>query len=163
MKVSSTYAAAATMLLQSCPTLCDPIDGSPPGSPTPGSLQARTLEWVAIAFSAWNSEAGSLPGAGEVHDQSLLLDLFRPFATHKLWKSAFGWEEGEATCPHPAKSRPLPTPPCKTVWQPAVSKWTDGQMDRWRPTGLLSSILGLRIGREQVSLHLPVFDVVFIS
>ena len=37
--------------LQSCPTLCDPIDGSPPGSPIPGILQARTLEWVAIAFS----------------------------------------------------------------------------------------------------------------
>ena len=41
-------------LLQSCPTLCDPIDGSPPGSPVPGVLQARTLEWVAISFSnAW--------------------------------------------------------------------------------------------------------------
>ena len=47
-------AAAAAKLLQSCPTLCDPIDGSPPGSPVPGILQARTLEWVAICFSnAW--------------------------------------------------------------------------------------------------------------
>ena len=47
-------AAAAAKLLQSCPTLCDPIDGSPPGSPVPGILQARTLEWVAISFSnAW--------------------------------------------------------------------------------------------------------------
>ena len=47
-------AAAAAKSLQSCPTLCDPIDGSPPGSPVPGSLQARTLEWVAISFSnAW--------------------------------------------------------------------------------------------------------------
>ena len=46
-------AAAAAKLLQSCPTLCDPIDGSPPGSPVPG-IQARTLEWVAISFSnAW--------------------------------------------------------------------------------------------------------------
>ena len=44
-------AAAAAKLLQSCPTLCDPLDGSPPGSPVPGILQARTLEWVAIAFS----------------------------------------------------------------------------------------------------------------
>ena len=43
--------AAAAKLLQSCPTLCDPIDGSPPGSPVPGTLQARTLEWVAISFS----------------------------------------------------------------------------------------------------------------
>ena len=47
-----TYAAKS---LQSCPTLCDPIDGSPPGSPIPGILQAKTLEWVAISFSnAWN-------------------------------------------------------------------------------------------------------------
>ena len=46
--------AAAAKSLQLCPTLCDPIDGSPPGSPVPGILQARTLEWVAISFSnAW--------------------------------------------------------------------------------------------------------------
>ena len=44
-------AAAAAKSLRSCPTLCDPIDGSPPGSPVPGILQARTLEWVAISFS----------------------------------------------------------------------------------------------------------------
>ena len=43
--------AAAARSLQSCPTLYDPIDGSPPGSPVPGILQARTLEWVAISFS----------------------------------------------------------------------------------------------------------------
>ena len=47
-------AAAAAKSLQSCSTLCDPIDSSPPGSPIPGILQARTLEWVAISFSnAW--------------------------------------------------------------------------------------------------------------
>ena len=44
-------AAAAAKLLQSCLTLCDPIDGSPPSSPIPGILQARILEWVAISFS----------------------------------------------------------------------------------------------------------------
>ena len=44
-------AAAAAKSLQSCPTLCDPRDGSPPGSPIPRILQARTLEWVAISFS----------------------------------------------------------------------------------------------------------------
>ena len=44
-------AAAAAKSLQSCPTLGDPIDGSPPGSPVPGILQARTLEWVANSFS----------------------------------------------------------------------------------------------------------------
>ena len=48
---SLVYAAAKS--LQLCPTLCDPIDSSPPGSPVPGILQARTLEWVAISFNAW--------------------------------------------------------------------------------------------------------------
>ena len=53
-------ATAAAKSLQSCPTLCDPIDVSPPGSPAPGILQARTLEWVAISFSnawKWKSES----------------------------------------------------------------------------------------------------------
>ena len=45
------YAAAAAESLQLCPTLCDPIDGSPAGSPVPGILQARPVEWVAISFS----------------------------------------------------------------------------------------------------------------
>ena len=45
------FFAAAAKSLQSCPTLCDPKDGSPPGPPVPGILQARTLEWVAISFS----------------------------------------------------------------------------------------------------------------
>ena len=49
--VSVYAAAAAAKSLQSCPTLCDPIDGSPPGFPIPGILQAMTLEWVAISFS----------------------------------------------------------------------------------------------------------------
>ena len=47
-------AAAAAKSLHSCPTLCNPIDGSPPGSPVPGIFQARVLEWVAIAFSNLN-------------------------------------------------------------------------------------------------------------
>ena len=57
-----SYAAAAKSL-QSCPTLCNPIDGSPPGSPVPGILQARTLEWVAISFSnarKWKVKVKSL-------------------------------------------------------------------------------------------------------
>ena len=48
---AAAAAAAAAKSLQSCPTLCDPIDGSPAGCPVPGILQARTLEWVAISFS----------------------------------------------------------------------------------------------------------------
>ena len=56
-------AAAAAKLRQSCPTLCDPIDGSPTGSPVPGILQARTLEWVAMSFSnagKWKVKVKSL-------------------------------------------------------------------------------------------------------
>ena len=50
-KIFSQVTATAAKSLQSCPTLCDLIDGSPPGSPVPGILQARTLEWAAISFS----------------------------------------------------------------------------------------------------------------
>ena len=56
-------AATAAKSLQSCPTLCDPIDGSPPGSTVPGILQARTLEWVGISFSnawKWKNKVKSL-------------------------------------------------------------------------------------------------------
>ena len=54
LAAAAAAAAAAAKSLQSCPTLCDPVDGSPPGSSIPGILQARTLEWVAISFSnAW--------------------------------------------------------------------------------------------------------------
>ena len=52
MPVALSLKAAAAKSLQSCPALCDPIDGSPPGFPVPGILQARTLEWVAISFSS---------------------------------------------------------------------------------------------------------------
>ena len=70
-------AAATAKSLQSCPTLCDPRDGSPPGSPVPGILQARTLEWVAISFSnawKWKSEsevAQSCPTLSNPMDCSL--------------------------------------------------------------------------------------------
>ena len=70
-------AAAAAKSLQSCPTLCDPIDGSPPGSPVPGILQARTLEWVAISF----------PNAWEWKVKVKSLSRVRPSATP--WTAAF--------------------------------------------------------------------------
>ena len=75
--LSSRVSAAAAKSLQSCPTLCDPIDVSPPGSPAPGILQARTLEWVAISFSntqKWKSEsevAQSCPNLSDPMDYSL--------------------------------------------------------------------------------------------
>ena len=60
-QIHTAAAAAAAKSLQSDPTLCDPVDGSPPGSPVPGILQARTLEWVAISFSnAWKWKVKSL-------------------------------------------------------------------------------------------------------
>ena len=58
VRATSKTAAAAAKSLQSCQTLCDPIDGSPPGSPVPGILQARTLEWAAISFCT--SKTGGL-------------------------------------------------------------------------------------------------------
>ena len=64
--LSICYAAAK--LIQSCPTLCDPIDGSPPGSPVPGILQARTLEWVAISFSnAWKWSRSVMSDSSRPH------------------------------------------------------------------------------------------------
>ena len=63
MGLLKTLYTAAAKSLQSCPTLCDPIDCSPPGSPAPGILQARTLEWVAISFSntgKWKVKVKSL-------------------------------------------------------------------------------------------------------
>ena len=65
--VTITLYAAASKSLKLCPTLCDPIDGSPPGSPVPGILQARTLEWVAISFSnawKWKVKGKSLSHVG---------------------------------------------------------------------------------------------------
>jgi len=70
-------AAAAAKSLQSCPTLCDPIDGSPSGSPVPGILQARTLEWVAISFS----------NAGKWKVKVKSLSRIRPSATP--WTAAY--------------------------------------------------------------------------
>ena len=75
--LSLTAAAAAAKSLQSCPTLCNPIDGSPPGFAIPGILQAKTLEWVAISFSnAWK---------WKVKVKSLI--RVRPFATP--WTAAY--------------------------------------------------------------------------
>ena len=59
--------AAAAKSLQSCPTPCDPIDGSPPGSPVPGILQARTLKWGAIAFSGRNQKGNQKISRNKLH------------------------------------------------------------------------------------------------
>ena len=93
-------AAAAASLLQSCPTLCDPRDGSPPGSPVPGSLQARTLEWAAISFSnAWKWK-------GKVKSLSHVWPLATPrTATHQVPPSmGFSRQEQWSGLPLPSLS-----------------------------------------------------------
>ena len=81
-------AAAAAKSLQSCPTLCDPRDGSPPGSLVPGILQARTLEWVAISFpNAWNWKVRvkSCPTLSNRMDCSLQAPPSVGFARREHW------------------------------------------------------------------------------
>ena len=81
-------AAAAAKSLQSCPTLCDPIDSSPPGSAVPGILQARILEWVAISFSTWLSmhaqRAGNMMVRNRLWSQTaqLFCCFFNSFLIH---------------------------------------------------------------------------------
>ena len=96
------HAAAAAKSLQSCPTLCDPIAGSPPGSPVPGILQARTLEWVAISFSnAWKwknqSEVAQLcPTLSYLMDCSLPgFSVYGIFQARVLEWGAIAFSEGE--------------------------------------------------------------------
>ena len=79
-------AAAAAKSLQSCPTLCDPIDGSPPGSPVPGILQARILEWVAISFSnALKGKSLSRPTLRGPMDCSLPGSSVMGFSRQEYW------------------------------------------------------------------------------
>ena len=103
--VSSSLCAAAAKSLQSCPTLWVPIDGSPPGSPIPGILQARTLEWLAISFSnAWK---------GKVKVKSL----------SRVWLLVTPWTAANQPPPSMGFSRqedwsglPLPSPLGKLTW-----------------------------------------------
>ena len=104
--VKNVYnSAASAMSLQSCPTLCDPIDGSPPGSPVPGILKARTLEWVAISFSnAWKWKV-----------KVKFISRVRPFTTP--------WTTAHQAPPPMGFSRqeywsgvPLPSPRPKAKW-----------------------------------------------
>ena len=97
-------AAAAAKSFQSCPTLCDPIDGSPPGSPTPGILQARTLEWVAISFS----------NAGKWKVKVKSLSRVRLLATP--WTAAYQAPPSMGFSRQEYWSRvPLPSPSQKTI------------------------------------------------
>ena len=91
--------SAAAKSLQSCPTLCDPTDGSPPGSPVPGILQARTLEWVAISFSdAWKWK-------GKVKSLSCVQLLVTPWTTAYQAPPSMGFSRREYW-----SGVPLPSP-----------------------------------------------------
>ena len=98
-------AAATGKSLQSCPTLCDPIDGSPPGSLVPGILQARTLEWVAISFSsAWKCKV-----------KVKSLSRVRPSVTP--WTAAYRAPLSMGFSRQEYWSRvPLPSPETKAKW-----------------------------------------------
>ena len=111
-------AVAAAKSLQSCPTLCDPIDGSPPGSPVPGILQARTLEWVAISFSnarKWKVKAKSL---------SCVWLLATPWtAAHQASPSmGFSRQEYWSGVPLPSPETPIPIINFPT-YLPAHNSW----------------------------------------
>ena len=87
-------AAAAAKLLQSCPTLCDPIDGSPPGSPVPGILQARTLEWIAISSSTVEATTWLKVSSEKNTAHALLREATRWRAVHCIsqdWETSRGW------------------------------------------------------------------------
>ena len=91
--------------LQSCPTLCDPIDGSPPGSPVPGILQARTLEWGAISFSnAWKWKV-------KVKSLSRVRLLATPWTTAYQAPPSMGFSRQEYW-----SGVPLPSPKGKHMW-----------------------------------------------
>ena len=104
-----TYWATSCLLaksLQSCPTLCDPIDGSPPGSPIPGIVQARTLEWVAISFSnawKWKVKAKSL-------SHVRLLATPRTVAHQAPPSMGFSRQEYWSRVPSPSPEPPLGKP-----------------------------------------------------
>ena len=81
--LAAAAAAAAAKLLQSCPPLFDPIDGSPPGSSVPGILQARTLQWVAISFSSHSLEVGVKEESLTSFSSTILSDLVDARAVHQ--------------------------------------------------------------------------------
>ena len=96
---------AAAKLLQSCPTLCNPIDSSPPGSPIPGILQARTLEWVAISFSnAWKWKV-------KVKSLSRVQLLATPWTVAHQAPPSMGFSRQEYW-----SGVPLPSPLCSTFY-----------------------------------------------
>ena len=104
MRPCSVAAAAAAKSLQSCPTLCDPIDGSPAGCPVPGILQARILEWVAISFfNAWKWKV-------KVKSLSRVRLFSTPWTAAYQAPPSMGFSRQEYW-----SGVPLPSPPCSVT------------------------------------------------
>ena len=95
LQLAAAATAAAAKSLQSCPTLCNSVDGSPPGSPVPGILQARTLEWVAISFSnAWKWSRSVVSNSATPWTAAYQAPPFMGFSRQEYWNEV-----------------PLPSPP----------------------------------------------------
>ena len=102
---SNHCTAAAAKSLQLCPTLCDPIDSSPPGSPVPGILQARTLEWVAISFSKIHCTIALISHASKVMFKILQVRLQNTGTKNfQMYKLDLETAE-ESNCQHPLDHR----------------------------------------------------------
>ena len=142
---SKIHYTATAKSLQSCPTLCDPIDGSPPGFPVPGILQARTLEWVAISFShawKWKVKAKSLSHI---------------WLSATLWTAAFqappsmGFSRQEywSVVPLPSPSRSLllsKSPKCPTDKQELLGKHF---LPKSHPADLSLTLISLTLEMER--------------
>jgi len=120
-------ATAAAKSLQSCPTLCDPIDGSPPGSPVPGILQARTLEWATISFSnAWK-------GKGKVKSLSRVRLLATPWTAAYQAPPSMGFSRQEYW-----SGVPLPSP--MNGARDDHIRWSKSEKDKYHVIPLLCGI-----------------------
>ena len=116
IKKREMLAAAAAKSLQSCPTLCNPIDGSPPGSPVLGILQARTLEWVAISFSsAWKWKV-------KVKLLSHVRLLVTPWTAAYQAPPSIGFSRQEYW-----RGVPLPSPKKRLSGYDIARRWTSSQ------------------------------------
>ena len=134
-------AAAAAKSLQSCPTLCNPIDGSPPGSPVPGILQARTLEWVAISFSkAWKWKA-------KVKSLSRLRLFATPWTAAHQASPSMGFSRQEYW-----SGVPLPSPPWSRSYSFMITS-THPQQYLRIAIGLDTMILSLVIKDKYMNIH----------
>ena len=126
MERCHTITAATAKSLQSCPTLCNPIDSSPPGSPVPGILQARTLEWAAISFSnAWKWKL-------KVKSLSLVRLLTTPWTVAYQAPPSMGFSRQECWSG-------LPVPSLKSVRMAIIKKSTDNKC--WRGGGEKGTLL----------------------